>query len=119
MRSGRVPVLGAATREPIAAAIGRALVSASSSSREVYTGAIGFASPVAGLELSVAIRTLELSRGQLWIGAGGGIVADSDPAAEYEETLAKAGGFLAALRSTGFGEGQPGGLPEVNIDSQS
>ena len=47
--------------------------------REVYTGAIGFASPVAGLELNVAIRTFELRDGRLWLGAGGGIVADSDP----------------------------------------
>ena len=47
--------------------------------REVYTGAIGYASPIAGLELSVAIRTLELRDGHLWLGAGGGIVADSDP----------------------------------------
>ena len=47
--------------------------------REVYTGAIGFASPVAGLELNVAIRTLECGDGRLWLGAGGGIVADSDP----------------------------------------
>ena len=48
--------------------------------REVYTGAIGFASPNAGLELNVAIRTFEAGAGRLWLGAGGGIVADSDPA---------------------------------------
>ena len=48
--------------------------------REVYTGAIGFASPHAGLELNVAIRTFEAHGGHLWLGAGGGIVADSDPA---------------------------------------
>ena len=47
--------------------------------REVYTGAIGFASPHAGLELNVAIRTFEAHAGRLWLGAGGGIVADSDP----------------------------------------
>ena len=47
--------------------------------REVYTGAIGYASPLAGLELNVAIRTLELRDGAMWLGAGGGIVADSDP----------------------------------------
>ena len=58
--------------------------------REVYTGAIGFASPVAGLELNVAIRTLELAEGRVWLGAGGGIVADSDPRAELNEALAKA-----------------------------
>ena len=47
--------------------------------RELYTGALGFASPAAGLELSVAIRTFELGGGAIWLGAGGGIVADSDP----------------------------------------
>ena len=49
--------------------------------REVYTGAIGFASPHAGLELNVAIRTFEAHGDHLWLGAGGGIVADSDPQA--------------------------------------
>ncbi len=65
--------------------------------REVYTGAIGYASPIAGLELSVAIRTLELGDGRLWLGAGGGIVADSDPQAELEEALAKARPLAAAI----------------------
>jgi para-aminobenzoate synthetase/4-amino-4-deoxychorismate lyase len=68
-----------------------------SSGREVYTGAIGFASPLAGLELSVAIRTLELAHGQLWLGAGGGIVADSDPQRELEEALTKARPIAAAV----------------------
>lgn len=68
--------------------------------REVYTGAIGFASPVAGLELSVAIRTLELSGGRLWLGVGGGIVADSDPQRELEEALLKAAPIAAAIGSS-------------------
>src|SRR5215211_2626177 len=58
--------------------------------REAYTGAVGYASPVAGLELNVAIRTLELRGERIWMGAGGGIVADSDPEAELEECLVKA-----------------------------
>jgi para-aminobenzoate synthetase / 4-amino-4-deoxychorismate lyase len=61
-----------------------------STGREAYTGAIGFASPLAGLELSVAIRTFELSGGRAWLGAGGGITWGSDPDAEYRECLAKA-----------------------------
>ncbi len=65
--------------------------------REVYTGAIGFSSPVAGLELSVAIRTLELRDEAIWLGAGGGIVADSDPRSELEEALAKARPIAAAV----------------------
>jgi para-aminobenzoate synthetase/4-amino-4-deoxychorismate lyase len=68
--------------------------------REVYTGAIGYASPLAGLELNVAIRTLELRRGRLWLGAGGGIVADSDPERELDEALAKARPIAAAVGSS-------------------
>ena len=68
--------------------------------REVYTGAIGYASPVAGLELSVAIRTLEAHDGALWLGAGGGIVADSDPRRELEEALTKARPVAAAIGTT-------------------
>ena len=65
--------------------------------RESYTGAIGFRSPVAGLELNVAIRTFEFAAGRSWLGAGGGIVADSDPAAEYAECLIKATPLLTAI----------------------
>ena len=67
------------------------------SRRELYTGAIGIASPVAGLELSVAIRTFEFDAGRIWFGAGGGIVADSEPELELAEALAKAAGPLAAI----------------------
>jgi len=65
--------------------------------REVYTGAIGYRSPVAGLELNVAIRTFEFAAGRVWLGAGGGIVADSDPGAEYTECLTKATPLLTAI----------------------
>jgi para-aminobenzoate synthetase/4-amino-4-deoxychorismate lyase len=65
--------------------------------REAYTGAIGYRSPVAGLELNVAIRTFEFAAGKAWIGAGGGIVADSEPAGEYAECLIKATPLLTAL----------------------
>ena len=74
------------------------------SGREVYTGAIGYASPLAGLELNVAIRTLELSGGKLWLGVGGGIVADSDPQAELEEALVKARPVAAAIGSSVLSE---------------
>jgi para-aminobenzoate synthetase/4-amino-4-deoxychorismate lyase len=65
--------------------------------REVYTGAIGYRSPVAGLELNVAIRTFEFAAGRVWLGAGGGIVADSGDAGEYAECLTKATPLLTAL----------------------
>jgi len=65
--------------------------------REAYTGAIGYRSPAAGLELNVAIRTFEFAAGRCWLGAGGGIVADSDPESEYAECLIKATPLLTAI----------------------
>ena len=64
--------------------------------REAYTGAVGFASPVAGLELNVAIRTLEMRGERIWMGAGGGIVADSVAESELEECFVKARPVIAA-----------------------
>jgi anthranilate/para-aminobenzoate synthase component I/branched-subunit amino acid aminotransferase/4-amino-4-deoxychorismate lyase len=65
--------------------------------REVYTGAIGIASPIAGLDTSVVIRTFETAGDAIWIGAGGAIVADSDPEQELAEALTKAAGPVAAI----------------------
>jgi para-aminobenzoate synthetase/4-amino-4-deoxychorismate lyase len=65
--------------------------------RELYTGAVGIVSPVAGLELSVAIRTFESHNGRIWFGAGGGIVADSEPAVELAEAFTKAAGPVGAI----------------------
>ncbi|MBJ7596720.1 aminodeoxychorismate synthase component I [Candidatus Nephthysia bennettiae] len=67
------------------------------SPRIVYTGAIGYASPLAGLELSVAIRTFEIRDGTIGLGVGGGIVADSDPRSELAECYQKAAALIAAL----------------------
>ena len=74
-----------------------------STGREAYTGAIGFASPVAGLELSVAIRTFEFAADDVWLGVGGGVVADSDPAAEARECAVKAAPLLEAIGDTHAG----------------
>jgi para-aminobenzoate synthetase component 1 len=68
--------------------------------RGPYTGAMGFLGFDGSLSLNVAIRTLVLSQGICHLGVGSGIVADSDPEAEYEECVAKAKGMLAALRET-------------------
>jgi para-aminobenzoate synthetase / 4-amino-4-deoxychorismate lyase len=65
--------------------------------REVYTGAIGIASPIGGLDLSVAIRTFETSQNRIWMGVGGAVVADSDPEQELAEALTKASGPIAAI----------------------
>ncbi|MBK8974825.1 MAG: aminodeoxychorismate synthase component I [Planctomycetes bacterium] len=66
--------------------------------RGVYTGAVGWFGPGARLHLNIAIRTMVATAdGRLRLNAGGGVTADSDPAAEYEETLHKAAGMLRAL----------------------
>jgi aminodeoxychorismate synthase component I len=72
--------------------------------REVYTGAVGYRSPVAGLELNVAIRTFEFCGDRVWLGAGGGIVADSRDDDEYGECLVKAGPLIRAVGGRLAGE---------------
>lgn len=67
--------------------------------REVYCGSVGMMSPLAGLELNVAIRTWEHAAGTLQLGVGGGITADSDPEREWRECLTKAAPMLALLDS--------------------
>ncbi|HOB32135.1 MAG TPA: aminodeoxychorismate synthase component I [Verrucomicrobiota bacterium] len=66
-------------------------------SRGPYTGCHGFLGFNRESHLSITIRTAICANGQAHFNVGAGIVADSDPAAEYEETVAKARGFLAAL----------------------
>ncbi|WP_051221988.1 chorismate-binding protein [Conexibacter woesei] len=68
--------------------------------RQTFCGAIGFASPTAGLELSVAIRTFESTATTTWLDAGGAITTGSDPTAEAAECLAKAMPLLAAIGAT-------------------
>ena len=65
--------------------------------REAYTGAIGHVSVAAGLELNVAIRTFEISGGWIWLGVGGGIVADSTPDGELAECFVKARPLIEAV----------------------
>ncbi|MDT4933815.1 MAG: para-aminobenzoate synthetase / 4-amino-4-deoxychorismate lyase [Pseudonocardiales bacterium] len=65
--------------------------------RGAYTGALGFASPSWGLELSVAIRSFEIATGRIELGVGGGVTADSVPMLEWRECLHKAAPLLGAL----------------------
>ncbi|MBL9174740.1 MAG: aminodeoxychorismate synthase component I [Verrucomicrobiales bacterium] len=65
--------------------------------RGPYCGCHGYLGFNHESQLSITIRTALLRDGMAWFHVGAGIVADSDPAAEYEETLAKAGGFRAVL----------------------
>ena len=66
--------------------------------RGIYAGAVGYCLPQSGeLDTCIAIRTLWLRDGVARLQAGGGIVADSDPAAEHEECLAKLRALEAAI----------------------
>jgi para-aminobenzoate synthetase component 1 len=65
--------------------------------RGVYCGSIGYWSVTGALDTSVAIRTAMAVGGRIYFGAGGGIVADSDPEQEYRETIDKARGIIEAL----------------------
>jgi para-aminobenzoate synthetase component 1 len=65
--------------------------------RGPYTGALGYLGFNRESQFSLLIRTAVCAAGRTYFHIGAGIVADSDPAAEYEETLIKARGFLAAI----------------------
>ncbi len=67
--------------------------------RHIYTGSIGYISFHDTLDLSIAIRTATVCSGRIYFSVGGGIVYDSDPAAEYEETLHKGQTLMSAFRS--------------------
>jgi para-aminobenzoate synthetase component 1 len=65
--------------------------------RGPYCGAIGYLGFDGAMDTSIAIRTMTVKGDRVTFQAGGGITADSDPAAEYEETLAKAKAMIRAL----------------------
>lgn len=65
--------------------------------RGIYTGAIGYWDSRGDCDWNIAIRTLIARGGTVSFHAGGGIVADSVPEAEYEETLVKSSGMMRAL----------------------
>jgi anthranilate/para-aminobenzoate synthase component I len=65
--------------------------------RGVYTGSIGFVGLDGTVSLNIAIRTVTIAHHEAFVHAGGGIVADSDPQAEWEETITKARALLAGI----------------------
>jgi anthranilate synthase component 1 len=67
------------------------------SRRGIYAGAVGYLDFAGNLDFCIAIRTIVLERGRASIQAGAGIVADSNPTAEYEETRDKARAMVRAL----------------------
>jgi anthranilate synthase component 1 len=67
--------------------------------REVYGGAVGYFSFSGNMDMAIAIRTLVIKDGKVHLQAGAGIVADSDPAAEYQETVNKAMAVVKAIEA--------------------
>ena len=74
--------------------------------RNFYCGAVGWIGP-GGAEFCLPIRTMQVVEGRVYFHAGSGIVADSDPEAEYAETLHKARGLAAALIAEDAGQRTP------------
>ncbi len=66
--------------------------------RGPYAGAVGYFSFSGNMDTCITIRTILVKDGQAYVQAGAGIVADSDPASEYQETVNKARAMLRALQ---------------------
>ena len=67
------------------------------SKRGVYAGAIGYIDYAENLDTCIAIRTIQFADGTASIQAGGGVVADSVPEKEYEETINKSRALVKAI----------------------
>ena len=65
--------------------------------RGPYAGAVGYIDFSGNVDTCIAIRTMIAADGKAWVQAGAGVVADSDPATEYEECMNKAAAVLAAV----------------------
>jgi len=68
--------------------------------RGVYTGSIGFIGIDGSVCLNIAIRTIIIAGNKAFVQTGGGIVADSDPEAEWDETITKARALVAGVIAT-------------------
>ena len=79
--------------------------------RNLYAGAVGYFSCTGDMDTCIALRTAVVKDGTIYIQAGGGVVADSDPEAEYQETHNKARALLRAaqeaVRFAGTGSEEP------------
>lgn len=75
--------------------------------RGIYSGAIGFLGFNGTADLNIVIRTALLTPDKTSIGIGGGLVALSDPQAEFEETMLKAKALIEAMLLTVYGEYEP------------
>jgi anthranilate synthase component 1 len=79
--------------------------------RNIYAGAVGYFSCQGDMDTCIALRTAIVKDGVMYVQAGGGVVADSEPESEYQETLNKARALLRAAqeagRFAGFGGDEP------------
>lgn len=67
--------------------------------RGPYAGAVGYIDFSGNLDTAIALRTLVAADGKAWVQAGAGVVADSQPTAEYQECINKAAAVLAAVEA--------------------
>jgi anthranilate synthase component 1 len=67
--------------------------------RGVYAGAVGYFSYTGNTDTAIALRTLLIKNNRVYIQAGGGVVADSDPGSEFEESVNKARAMIRALNA--------------------
>ncbi|MHC4983709.1 MAG: anthranilate synthase component I family protein, partial [Planctomycetota bacterium] len=74
--------------------------------RGPYAGGVGYVDFSGNMDTCIAIRTMVICGGKVYLQAGGGVVADSKPAAEYQETINKARALLRAIEvaEAGFGD---------------
>ena len=71
--------------------------------RGPYGGAVGYFSYTGNMDLCITIRTILVKEGKTYIQVGAGIVADSDPDSEYQETVNKGEGMMQAIRLAACG----------------
>ena len=72
--------------------------------RGIYGGSVGYIDPRGNMDMCIAIRTLVIKDDRIYVQAGGGVVADSDPEQEYQETLDKARAVMTAIERAGGGK---------------
>ena len=72
--------------------------------RGPYAGAVGYLSFSGNMDTCITIRTVLVTEGRAYVEVGAGIVADSDPHREYQETLSKAQGMLRAIDMAEHGD---------------
>jgi anthranilate synthase component 1 len=71
--------------------------------RGLYAGAVGYFGFSGNMDFCIAIRTLLVQNGRVYLQVGAGIVADSDPALEYQETVNKGMALVRALEMANNG----------------